>query len=58
MKLDLSPLWKNIQRVFENRIQRRTFGHKREEVTGDCRKLCNEELHNLCSSPGITQVVN
>jgi hypothetical protein len=34
-------------RVFENRVLRRIFGTNRDEVTGDCRKLHNEELHNL-----------
>jgi hypothetical protein len=34
-------------RVFENRVLRRIFGLRRDEVTGDWRKLCNEELHNL-----------
>jgi hypothetical protein len=38
-------------RVFENRVLRRIFGPKRDEVTGQCRKLHNEELHNLYSSP-------
>jgi len=37
-------------RVFENRVLRRIFGPKREEVTGDWRKMHNEELHNLCAS--------
>jgi hypothetical protein len=37
--------------VFENRVLRRMFGPKRNEVTGDWRKLHNEELHNLYSSP-------
>jgi hypothetical protein len=40
-------------RVFENRVLRRIFGQKRDEVTGDWRKLHNEELHNLYSSPNI-----
>jgi hypothetical protein len=40
-------------RVFENRMLRRIFGPKRDEVTGYCRKLHNEELHNLYSSPNI-----
>jgi hypothetical protein len=39
--------------VFENRVLRRIFGPKRNEVTGDCRELHNEELHNFCSSPSI-----
>jgi hypothetical protein len=36
-------------RVFENRVLRRIFGPKRDEVTRDWRKLHNEELHNLYS---------
>jgi hypothetical protein len=44
-------------RVFENRVLRRIFGPKRDEVTGEWRKLHNEELHNLYSSPdSIRQV--
>jgi hypothetical protein len=38
-------------RVFENRVLRRIFGPKRDEVTGEWRKLHNEELHNMYSSP-------
>jgi hypothetical protein len=37
--------------VFENRVLRGIFGPKRDEVTGEWRKLHNGELHNLCSSP-------
>jgi hypothetical protein len=40
-------------RVFENRFIRRIFGPKRDEVTGEWRKLHNEELHILYSSPDI-----
>jgi hypothetical protein len=40
-------------RVFENRVLRRIFGPKRDGVTGGWRKLHNEELHNLYSSPSI-----
>jgi hypothetical protein len=40
-------------RVFENRVLRRIFGSKRDEVTGEWRKLHNEELHNLYSFPDI-----
>jgi hypothetical protein len=40
-------------RVFENRVLRRIFGPKRDEVTGDWRKLHNEEIHNFYSSPSI-----
>jgi hypothetical protein len=42
--------------VFENRVLRRIFGPKRDEVTGDWRKLHNEELHNLYSSPNIIRI--
>jgi hypothetical protein len=45
------------QRVFENRILTRIFGPKREEVMGEWRKLHNEELHNLYSSPDIIRQV-
>jgi hypothetical protein len=40
-------------RVFENRVIRRIFGRKRDEVTGEWRKLYNEELHILYFSPDI-----
>jgi hypothetical protein len=40
-------------RVFENRVLRRIFGPKRDEGTGCWRKLHNEELRNLYSSPSI-----
>jgi hypothetical protein len=44
-------------RVFENRMLRRIFGPKKDEVTGDWRKLHNEELHNLYSSPNIIRMI-
>jgi hypothetical protein len=40
-------------RMFDNRVLRRIFGPKRDEVRGGWRKLHNEELHNLYSSPSI-----
>jgi hypothetical protein len=43
--------------VFENRVLRRIFGPKRDEVTGEWRKLHNENLHNLYSSPDIIKQV-
>jgi hypothetical protein len=43
--------------VFENRVLRRIFGPKRDEVTGEWRKLHNEELHKLYSSPDIIRQV-
>jgi hypothetical protein len=43
--------------VFENRVLRGIFGPKRDEVTGEWRKLHNEEMHNFYSSPdSIKQV--
>jgi hypothetical protein len=44
-------------RVFENRLLRRIFGPKRNRVTGGWRKLHNEELHNLYSSPSIIRII-
>jgi len=44
-------------RVFENRVLRRTFGSRRDEVTGEWRKLHNEELNDLYCSPNIVQVI-
>jgi hypothetical protein len=43
--------------VFENRVLRRIFGPKRDEVTGEWRKLHNEELHNCYPSPDIIRQV-
>jgi hypothetical protein len=44
-------------RVFENRVLRRIFGPKRDHVTRDWRKLHNEEIHNLYSSPNIIRMI-
>jgi hypothetical protein len=44
-------------RVFENRVLRRIFGPKRDEVTGEWRKLHNKELHDLYSSPSIIIII-
>jgi hypothetical protein len=41
----------------ENRVLRRIYGPKRNEVTGGCRKLHNDELHDLCSSPSIIRII-
>jgi hypothetical protein len=43
--------------LFENRVLRRIFGPKRDEVKGSWRKLRNEELHNLYSSPSIIRMI-
>jgi hypothetical protein len=44
-------------RVFENMVLGRIFGPKRDEVTGEWRKLHNEELNDLYSSPDIVRVM-
>jgi hypothetical protein len=51
-------LWEEyILWVFENRVLRRIFGPKRDEVTEGWRKLHNEELHDLYSSPIIIRII-
>ena len=44
-------------RVFENRVLRKIFGPRRDEVTGEWRGLHNEELNDLYSSPNIVRVI-
>jgi hypothetical protein len=44
-------------RVFENRVLRRVFGPKRDEATGEWRRLHNEELNDVYSSPNIIRVI-
>jgi hypothetical protein len=44
-------------RLFENRVLRRIFGPKRDEVTGEWRKLHNEELNDFYSSLNIFRVI-
>jgi len=43
--------------VFENRVLRKIFGPKRDEATGEWRKLHNEDMNNLYSSPNIVRVI-
>jgi hypothetical protein len=43
--------------VFENRVLRRIFGPKRDEVTAEWRKLHNEKLRDLYSSPSIIRII-
>jgi hypothetical protein len=44
-------------RMFVNRVLRGIFGPKRDEMTGEWRKLHNEELHDLYSSPSIIRII-
>jgi hypothetical protein len=55
-------VWKRLReerrlKVFENRVLRRVFGPKRDEVTGEWRKLHNEEINDLYSLHNIVRVV-
>ena len=50
-------LWVRRLRVFENRVLWRIFGPKRDEVTGEWRKLHNEELNDLYCSPNMLRVI-
>jgi hypothetical protein len=45
------------RRAFENRVLMRIFGPKRDDVTGEWRKLHSEELHSLYSSPNIIRQI-
>jgi hypothetical protein len=53
LKLGLMLREERGLRLFENRLLRRKFGPKREEMEGDWRTLHNEELHNLYASPVV-----
>jgi hypothetical protein len=53
----LTPREEQRLRVFENRVLRRIFGPKRDEATGEWRRLRNEELNDLYSSPNIVRVI-
>jgi len=57
MKLGHSLREKHRLRVFENMVLRRTFGPKRDEVTGEWRKPQNGELNDLYFSPNIIRVI-
>jgi len=52
------PQWEERKlRVFENMVLRRIFGSRRDEVTGERRRLHNEVLNDLYSSPNIVRVI-
>jgi hypothetical protein len=57
VKLGLTLREEHRLRVFENRVLRRMFGPKRDEVAGELRELHNEELRDLYSSPSITRII-
>jgi hypothetical protein len=58
VKLGLSTLREEQRlRVFENRVLRRIFGRKRDEVTGEWRRLHNEELNYMYLSPNIIRLI-
>jgi hypothetical protein len=55
--LSLTLIEEHRLKVFENRVLRRIFGQKRDEVTGEWRKLPNEEHRELYSSPSIIRII-
>ena len=57
VKLARSHGGRKVDRMSENRVLRRIFGPKRNVVAGDWRKLHNEELYDLYSSPNISRVI-
>jgi hypothetical protein len=57
VKLGFTLKEEHRPRVFENRVLRGIFGSKRYEVTGEWRRLYNEELHDLYFSPNIIRVI-
>jgi hypothetical protein len=57
LKLGRSRREENRLRVFENRVLRRIFGPKVDEVRGEWRRLHNEEFNDLYLSPNIMQVI-
>jgi hypothetical protein len=53
VKLGLTSREEHTLRVFKNSVLRKIFGPKRDEVTGECRRLCNKEVYDIYSSPNI-----
>jgi hypothetical protein len=57
VKPDVTLREEHRLRVFENKVLRKIFGPKRDEVTGGWRKLYKEELRDLYSSPSIIRII-
>jgi len=60
LRIEERPLIRRVAaklRVFENRVLRKIFGPRRDEVMGEWRRLHNEELNDLYSSPNILRVI-
>ena len=55
--LHVTLLYQRKLRVFENKVLRRIFGPRRDEVTGDWRRLDKEEINDLYSSTNIVRVI-
>ena len=55
--LSLTLREEHRRRVLENRVLRKIFGHKRDEVKGECRKLHKEKFYNVYSLPNIVRVI-
>ena len=55
VKQNLSPWGRTIIRVYENKVFRKIFGDKKDEIAGEWRNLHNAELHAFYSSPNITR---
>jgi hypothetical protein len=54
--LTIKPVTNNLHKL-RNRVLRRIFGPKRDEVTGEWRKLYNKKLHDFYSSPSIIRII-
>jgi hypothetical protein len=57
VKLGLTFCEKRRVRVFENRVLRKIFGSKKDSITGDWRRIHNEELYNLYYSKNVIQAI-